>query len=121
MGYEVQRHSFQNGTKWQTKLATDSEEKAIASYGRLDLTVCSDIGERRKGQPERLGAYEPVFYVGAKPDLSAGFYGLAVTPCFYTKDALERYCNKNKARVPTDAGSFPDGFINEWPKAVEGV
>ena len=57
----------------------------------FDATICSDWAMYQKKE-------QPCFYIGQTNDRSAGLWGFQLTPTFFSRAALERYCKSQKGR-----------------------
>ena len=79
----------------------------------FDCSVCTDIST--KGISTK---YEPVYYIGAYPELSAGLNGFNLTGCFFSMVALEKFCRSKKGHnfINNSAKLFNDwdSIKEEW-------
>jgi len=67
--------------------------KTVAEICELfDARVCTDLAIYQKKE-------QPCFYIGQPSDISAGLFGFQLTPAFFSKKALERYCRSKKGHV----------------------
>ncbi len=88
-----------------------SSLNAVQHYcGLFDCQVLLDLAERGGAA---LRPLETVYYLGSPPELGAGLWGYSLTPHFFSKDALERYCRsaKGKAAINKAAG---ETFVGQW-------
>ena len=64
----------------------------------FDARVMTDLAERSRGRRPQT-----CYYIGTPHEMSAGFYAQDFTPHFFTLDALERYCRRNRRRLLREA------------------
>ncbi|MAT38882.1 MAG: hypothetical protein CL946_04685 [Ectothiorhodospiraceae bacterium] len=62
-----------------------------------ELFDCGVIGDL--GQHPATGKECSVYAIGANDEPGAGLHGFALTPNFYSKNQLEKYCRSTKGRV----------------------